>query len=102
MTRTGRVPGAVARGGARGSDFTAPIAGGIRIPGRARRQRSRQRRPGRLGWLRAVLAMEDMEAVAIRRALSATSGNVSRAAQVLRISRATLYGKTKKFGIRIR
>ena len=38
-------------------------------------------------------------AAAIRRALAATDGNMSRAAVRLNIGRATLYRKSKKYGI---
>ena len=47
---------------------------------------------------RGALSMQEIEIRAIRDALEATGGNISRAAEALRIGRATLYRKLKKFG----
>ena len=61
--------------------------------------------PGASLPLRAVTAgdlsdiMADAEAVIIRKALTEQGGNVSRTARSLRISRATLYEKLRKYGI---
>ena len=49
-----------------------------------------------------VVSLEQLEAQAIRQALESTAGNVSRAAELLHISRATLYRKSKKFQIPLR
>jgi DNA-binding NtrC family response regulator len=43
--------------------------------------------------------LEQAEAQAIRHALAATGGNMSRAAVQLKIGRATLYRKSKKYGL---
>lgn len=43
--------------------------------------------------------LDDAERAALRRALSRTSGNVSQAAQILGISRATLHRKIKRFSL---
>ncbi|NGO62636.1 sigma-54-dependent Fis family transcriptional regulator [Rhizobium daejeonense] len=43
--------------------------------------------------------LDDAERAALRRALSRTNGNVSQAAQVLGISRATLHRKMKRFSL---
>ncbi|MBI4082333.1 MAG: sigma-54-dependent Fis family transcriptional regulator [Candidatus Lambdaproteobacteria bacterium] len=48
----------------------------------------------------AVTSLAETERRAIREALLATGGNMSRAAALLRIGRATLYRKAKKYGIR--
>ncbi|MCH7479254.1 MAG: sigma-54-dependent Fis family transcriptional regulator, partial [SAR324 cluster bacterium] len=48
---------------------------------------------------RGALSMQEIEIRAIREALDATGGNISRAAEALRIGRATLYRKLKKFGL---
>jgi two-component system, NtrC family, response regulator HydG len=48
--------------------------------------------PPSLNW-------DDLERWAVERALKQTSGNVSQAASVLGMSRDTLYGKLKKWGI---
>ncbi|MBI3992396.1 MAG: sigma-54-dependent Fis family transcriptional regulator [Candidatus Lambdaproteobacteria bacterium] len=45
------------------------------------------------------LSLEEMESQAIRQALAATGGNYTRAAALLKIGRATLYRKSKKFGL---
>lgn len=45
-------------------------------------------------------SLTDMEARAIRRALVAEDGNLTRVAAVLGISRPTLYRKLKAYGIR--
>lgn len=44
-------------------------------------------------------SLEDMEAGAIQRALAENSGNMSKAALQLGIGRATLYRKSKKYGL---
>ena len=43
--------------------------------------------------------LDDAERAALRRALSRTNGNVSQAAQILGISRATLHRKMKRFSL---
>ena len=43
--------------------------------------------------------LDDAERAALRRALSRTNGNVSQAAQILGISRATLHRKIKRFSL---
>jgi DNA-binding NtrC family response regulator len=43
--------------------------------------------------------MSEIEAEAIRTAIEGNSGNLVRAARELRIGRATLYRKLKKYGI---
>lgn len=43
--------------------------------------------------------MEKMEAQTLRRALGLVGYNISKAAKELKIGRATLYRKAKKFGI---
>jgi DNA-binding NtrC family response regulator len=48
------------------------------------------------------VALWEAEAEAIRHALANSSGNVSLAARLLRISRATLYRKSRKLGIPLR
>ena len=57
--------------------------------------------PARPGFTRSreALSMQEIEIRAIREALDATGGNISRAAEALRIGRATLYRKLKKFGL---
>jgi len=45
------------------------------------------------------LTMDQVEADAIRHALVSCGGNVTRAAEMLQVGRATLYRKFKKFGI---
>jgi DNA-binding NtrC family response regulator len=44
-------------------------------------------------------SLEQLEAQAIQRALAASGGNMSRAAVQLKIGRATLYRKSKKYGL---
>ena len=51
------------------------------------------------GEMPASLAIDDLETWAIRKALKQTSGNVSRASQILGMSRDTLHTKLKKKGI---
>jgi DNA-binding NtrC family response regulator len=46
-----------------------------------------------------VVPLEQLEARAIAKALASTGGNMSRAALQLGIGRATLYRKTKKYGL---
>jgi DNA-binding NtrC family response regulator len=46
-----------------------------------------------------TLNLEELEAVTIRRALSRTGGNNTKAAQLLGINRDTLINKIKKYGI---
>jgi DNA-binding NtrC family response regulator len=48
-----------------------------------------------------VLSFEEYEANAMRAALENTGGNVTQAARVLGIGRATFYRKAKKFGIKL-
>ena len=43
--------------------------------------------------------LDDAERAALRRALSRTNGNVSKAADVLGLSRATLHRKLKRFNL---
>jgi DNA-binding NtrC family response regulator len=47
----------------------------------------------------APATLEQLEVQAIRQALATTGGNMSRAALQLKIGRATLYRKSKKYGI---
>jgi DNA-binding NtrC family response regulator len=51
---------------------------------------------------RPALTLEQIEALAIRRTLESTAGNISRAAALLHVSRATLYRKIRKLGIPLR
>ena len=46
-----------------------------------------------------LLPLAKVEELAIKGALKATGGNISRAAKVLGIGRATLYRKMRKYGI---
>jgi DNA-binding NtrC family response regulator len=45
-------------------------------------------------------SLADVERAQIRRVLERTGGNVTRAAEILRIDRVTLYNKIKKYGLR--
>jgi transcriptional regulator of acetoin/glycerol metabolism len=47
----------------------------------------------------AVNDLDEAERAALRRALSRTQGNVSKAADVLGLSRATLHRKLKRFNL---
>lgn len=55
--------------------------------------------PNHTGEMPASLAIDDLETWAIRKALKQTNGNVSRASQILGMSRDTLHTKLKKKGI---
>jgi len=45
-------------------------------------------------------SLEDVERTHVERILSRTGGNVTRAAEILKIDRVTLYNKIKKYGLR--
>jgi transcriptional regulator of acetoin/glycerol metabolism len=46
-----------------------------------------------------AVSIDEVEKVAIARTMEAMGGNVTRAAQVLRISRNTLYNKIRRYGL---
>jgi two-component system response regulator HydG len=46
-----------------------------------------------------TMRLEDMEKMAVLRALEETGGNKSEAARILGITRRALYNKIEKFGI---
>ncbi|MFZ5591485.1 MAG: helix-turn-helix domain-containing protein [Bacillota bacterium] len=48
-----------------------------------------------------ISTLEQVEKSAIEETLARCKGNISRAAQELGIGRNTLYGKIKKYGIRL-
>ena len=46
-----------------------------------------------------AVSIDEVEKVTIARTMEAMGGNVTRAAQVLRISRNTLYNKIRRYGL---
>ena len=77
--------------------FTVPVPAdnGILAPPPAQPQAASRPAPP----VAAPLSLEELELQAIQQALAATGGNYTRAAELLKIGRATLYRKTKKFGL---
>jgi DNA-binding NtrC family response regulator len=56
-------------------------------------------RPGQ-GSVPAVQSLEEVEKQHIAGVLSSTGGNITRAAEILRVDRVTVYNKIKKYGLR--
>jgi transcriptional regulator of acetoin/glycerol metabolism len=49
----------------------------------------------------AVQSLDEMEKQHIVAVLDSTEGNISRAAEILQVSRITVYAKIKKYGLQI-
>lgn len=50
-------------------------------------------------WRQGAVSIDEVEKMAIARTMEAMGGNVTRAAQALRISRNTLYSKIRRYGL---